>query len=65
MKSKINENQVILSTNRKTQNCSYRQDCVKFMDFSKTFLLFSRTDNLRKILIYTLKFNFGNARVYY
>ena len=29
-----------------------------FKDFSKSFLLFSRTDNLRKILIYTLKFYF-------
>ena len=29
-----------------------------FKDFSKTFLLFSRTENLRKILIYTLKFYF-------
>ena len=44
---------------------SYRQDCVKFKDFSrtskKTFLLFSRTENLRKMLIYTLNFYFGNA----
>ena len=41
------------------QQGSYRQDCVKFKDFSmtsQTFLLFSRTENLRKILIYTLKF---------
>ena len=29
-----------------------------FKDFSKTFLLFSRTENLRKILIYKLKFYF-------
>ena len=36
-----------------------------FKDFQKTFLLFSRTENLRKILIYTLKFYFGNARVHY
>ena len=35
---------------------SYRQDCVKFKDFSRIFLLFSRTENLRKILIYALKF---------
>ena len=34
-----------------------------FKDFSKTFLLFSRTENLRKILIYMLKFYFWNARV--
>ena len=27
-----------------------------FKEFSKTFLLFSRTENLRKILIYILKF---------
>ena len=27
---------------------SYRQECVKFKEFSKTFLLFSRTKNLRK-----------------
>ena len=27
-------------------------DCVKFKDFIKTFLLFSKTENLRKILIY-------------
>ena len=33
-------------------------DCVKFKDFIKIFLLFSRTENLRKILIYTLKFYF-------
>ena len=44
---------------------SYRQDCVKFKDFSKTFLLLSRTENLRKILIYMLEFYFGNARVHY
>ena len=25
---------------------SYKQDCVKFKDFQKTFLLFSRTENL-------------------
>ena len=37
----------------------------KFKDFSKTFLLFSRTENLRKILIYMLKFYFRNARVHY
>ena len=36
-----------------------------FKDFSKTFLLFSRTENLRKILIYKLKFYFWNARVQY
>ena len=29
-----------------------------FNDFQKTFILFSRTENLRKILIYTLKFYF-------
>ena len=33
-----------------------------FKDFSRTFLLFSRTENLRKILIYMLKFYFGNAK---
>ena len=31
---------------------SYRQVCVKFTDFLKTFLLFSRSENLYKILIY-------------
>ena len=44
-----------------TAQGSYRQDCVKFKDFSRTskdFLLFSKTENLRKILIYTLKFYF-------
>ena len=43
---------------------SYRQDCVKDFSrtFKKTFLLFSRTENLRKMLI---KFYFGNARVHY
>ena len=35
-----------------------------FKDFQKTLLLFSRTENLRKILIYMLKFYFGNARVH-
>ena len=46
---------------------SYRQVWIKihgiFKDFSKTFLLFSRTENLIKILIYTSKFYFWNARV--
>ena len=40
---------------------SYRQDCVKFKAFQgllKTILQFSRTENLRKILIYKLKFYF-------
>ena len=36
-----------------------------FKDFYKTFLLFSRTENLWKILIYTLKSYFWNARVHY
>ena len=47
---------------------SYRQVSVKFKDFSrtsKTFLPFSRTGNLWKILIYTLKFYFWSSRVHY
>ena len=47
-----------------TSQGSYRQVYVKCKDFSrifKTFLLFSRTENLRIILIYMLKFYFGNA----
>ena len=44
---------------------SYRQVHVKFKDFQKTFLLLSRTTNLWKLLIYTLKFYFWNARVHY
>ena len=42
-------------TSVKLTQGSYRQDCLNFKDFSKTFLLFSRTEKLRKILIYTLK----------
>ena len=36
-----------------------------FMDFLKTFLLFSRSENLYKILIYTLKYYqyFRNVRL--
>ena len=33
-----------------------------FKDFLKTYLLFSRTIKLRKMLIYTMKFYFRNAR---
>ena len=47
---------------------SYRQDCVKFKDFSRTSRRLSYTVfkdwNLTKMLIYTLKFYFGNARVH-
>ena len=34
-----------------------------FKDFWKTFLLFSKTKNLWKILIYTLKFYFRNLKI--
>ena len=44
---------------------SYRQVCVKFKVFSKSFLLFSRSENLYKILIYTLKYYFGNVGLLY
>ena len=36
-----------------------------FKDFLKTFLLFSRTKKLWKILIYTLKFYYQKARLHY
>ena len=40
---------------------SYRQDCVKFKDFSRTSQRLAY-ENLQKILIYMLKFYFWNAR---
>ena len=36
-----------------------------FKDFLKTFLLFSRSENLYKILIYTLKYIFGSVGLLY
>ena len=53
---------------KSTAQGSYRQVCVNFKDFSrtlKTFLLFSRSENLYKILIYTLKYYFGNVGLLY
>ena len=44
---------------------SYRQVYVKIKDFLKTFLLFSRSENVYKILIYTLKYYFGNVGLLY
>ena len=36
-----------------------------FKDFLKTSLLFSRSENLYKILIYKLKYYFGNVGLLY
>ena len=36
-----------------------------FKDFLKTFLMFSRSENLYKILINTLKYYFGNVGLPY
>ena len=36
-----------------------------FKDFLKTFLLFSMSENLYKILIYKLKYYFGNVGLLY
>ena len=47
---------------------AYRQDCVKFKDFQgllKDFPTVFKDGKIKKILIYTLKFYFGNARVHY
>ena len=44
---------------------SYMQVCVKFKDFLKTFLLFSRSENFYKILIYTLKYYFRIVALLY
>ena len=36
-----------------------------FKDFLQTFLLFSKPENLYKILMYTLKYYFGNVGLLY
>ena len=48
---------------------SYRQACVRFKDFSRTSKIlsycFQRLKMHEKILIFTLKFYFGNAGLHY